>query len=365
MGARRRRGADRAPGRSGRPPRPTRWPRASCSTWTAARSASACSGRWRTPRRRPRSSSASWPRRPAPPRRPRPSGPGPTGRPSASSPGSARPTRRTRGIRSASPSSSRSACPRRRSTRCSRTCASRPGPPSSTSRPGAAPTRASRARPRRSRTATRASCSSTRSCVDRGAARPRGPRLARPLVGARAPVRDRRRLPELPRRTDLDDWDAAYHGANRERLLAVKRRYDPDERLRLSAPHSTADRSRTPSLRRACSRSRANGCSSACRPFGIGEHDHDRAAGALDRRRLGVAAHDRERGGLLRRRHGQPDRAPVAAEVARRRLGLRAAQLRLRRRRRAVDGLARRVVSAGPPLGYRSALASRCSPLSS
>ena len=33
--------------------------------------------------------------------------------------------------------------------------------------------------------------------------------------------------PNFPEQ-DLDPWDAAYHGANRERLLAVKRRYDPD-----------------------------------------------------------------------------------------------------------------------------------------
>ena len=29
---------------------------------------------------------------------------------------------------------------------------------------------------------------------------------------------------------DLDEWDAAYHGANRERLLRVKAGYDPDSR---------------------------------------------------------------------------------------------------------------------------------------
>jgi FAD/FMN-containing dehydrogenase len=30
---------------------------------------------------------------------------------------------------------------------------------------------------------------------------------------------------------DLDEWDPAYHGANRDRLLRAKAEYDPDEVL--------------------------------------------------------------------------------------------------------------------------------------
>ena len=51
--------------------------------------------------------------------------------------------------------------------------------------------------------------------------------MARPLVRDHAPLRHRRRLPNFPE-DGLDPWAAEYLGANRERLLELKRRYDPE-----------------------------------------------------------------------------------------------------------------------------------------
>ena len=140
----------------------------------------------------------------------------------------------------------------------------------------------------------------------------------------------------------------------------------PGRRLQLSCAHSTADRSVTPSLRRARSRLRAYGCSSACSPSGLAEHDHDRAAAALRRRPA--------------RRSGARPRAPRPPAPRARSAGSRAttpprsragAWASARRRSGRAAGerpstlSSRSVRSAGPPVGYRSALASRCSPLSS
>ena len=300
-----------------------------------------------------RGGSTSW----RPPRAPthvgQPCGRGPTGRRSASSPGSARrdeeatraPVQQVGVLRAArSP----------RPTIEALVAHLRAAPPaaraSSTSRPGAAPTRASRARPPRSPTATRASCSSTRSSSSPRAGG--GPAAARdwldPLVGARAPVRDRRRLPELPRsrprrlgrRVPRRQPRAAARGQAPVR---------PGRRLRLSALRSQHRRPQPHPLASA-GRAAGRGRTGARRPGaprGWRATIIDRAVRALDGGRLGVAPHDRERRGVLRRGHGQPDRAPRAAEVARRRLGLGAAELaaapRARRRRRS-----RRAASSAP-----------------
>ena len=110
-----------------------------------------------------------------------------------------------------------------------RTCASPPHRPSSTSLPGAARTRALRARPPRSPTAMRASCSSTRSSSRaRRPARPAGREWLMRSWALAHPFGTGGVYPNFPE-DDLDAWDAAHHGANRERLLAVKRRYDPDD----------------------------------------------------------------------------------------------------------------------------------------
>ncbi len=98
---------------------------------------------------------------------------------------------------------------------------------SSTSRPGAARTAARRSRRRRSPTATRAFCSSTRPWSSRAG---RSGRRARGSTRAHAithPYGTGGVYPNFPE-DDLDPWAVEYLGANRERLLELKRRYDPD-----------------------------------------------------------------------------------------------------------------------------------------
>ena len=96
-------------------------------------------------------------------------------------------------------------------------------------------------------------------------------RLARALVGARAPVRDRRRLSQLPRSRPRRLGRRLPRAQPRApaRGQAPLR---PRRRLRRGAAltaHSTADRSSTPLACSARTRVRANGCSSACSPSGL------------------------------------------------------------------------------------------------
>jgi hypothetical protein len=56
----------------------------------------------------------------------------------------------------------------------------------------------------------------------------REPRLARRVRSGDAPSRLPVRLPNFIDRTQ-PDWEHAYYGANLERLMKVKRAYDPDD----------------------------------------------------------------------------------------------------------------------------------------
>ena len=61
--------------------------------------------------------------------------------------------------------------------------------------------------------------------------------VARGRVRDHPPARHRRRVPELPRQPTSMPGTRRYHLGNRERLLELKRRYDPDGLLR-SRPRS-------------------------------------------------------------------------------------------------------------------------------
>ena len=153
--------------------------------------------------------------------------------PSASSPGWA--TSRDGDTRARVPcarSSSPGRCRRPRSTRSCAACSTRVRPAHARAGLLALGRRVhprARRTPRRSRTATRASCSSSPSPSrrDAGGGPRRRARLARRRRGQLAHPHGTGGVYANFPETGRDPWDRAYHGANRERLLAVKRRYDP------------------------------------------------------------------------------------------------------------------------------------------